>query len=230
MEIAMFDWIRSRIDAHHVNREREREAERLILDKRTKSRLASHRRKQLGALKTLEQARAATAGTFVVGDLETTGLTGEDEILEIAALRANGAGTILREMSVLIRVRNGVPSSITQLTGITQRMVDAHGVSLPRALCQFIDFAAAHPVFFFNAGFDKRFIRASCARLAIPYEPEVLCALKVARARWPSLPSHTLEILARHTGAPRPTHRGSADVRATLHILREALREELNPA
>jgi DNA polymerase-3 subunit epsilon len=43
--------------------------------------------------------------------------------------------------------------------------------------------------------------------------------LSLARVAWPALGSYKLGVLAEHVGAPAPTHRGLADVRATLAVL-----------
>lgn len=40
----------------------------------------------------------------------------------------------------------------------------------------------------------------------------------LARQAWPELPSHKLNVLARHLGASEPTHRALADVRTTVAV------------
>ena len=72
--------------------------------------------------------RAALDGTYVVADLETTGLNHRSsQILEMAALEVEPSGSVTRQFSELIRIDTPVPHSITQLTGITQADVDVKG-------------------------------------------------------------------------------------------------------
>ena len=199
--------------------ERRREARVRCERKRSQSRASARRARERRQVATLSQAWAATAGTFIVADLETTGLSAQDEILEFAAVRVSGDGTVLAEFSTLVRIRQSVPALITELTGITQADVRRLGVPLPQALAAFLEFVGAHPVFFHNASFDHRFIQDAVRRHEQSFENRVLCTLKVARALWPELKSHKLAILARHVGVQAPTHRGLDDVKVTLAVL-----------
>jgi DNA polymerase III subunit epsilon len=171
--------------------------------------------------RTLAQAFAATRGSFfVVADLETTGLspTGS-EILEIAGLKVDTHGIPFGEFSTLIRVRGGVPYRVTELTGITAAEAHHRGRPIEAVLPEFLDFIGSAPLFFHNASFDSRFLSHAAARLSLPFMNSIHCTLKVARAAWPQLPSHKLLNLARFVGTEAPTHRGMADVRATLAVL-----------
>ena len=186
--------------------------------RRTSSPAASRARARR-TLQTLQEARAAMAGTFVIADLETTGLSSRDEILELAAIRANAAGRVLGEFSTLVQIRGGLSRQVTELTGITRSMALRRGVPIGQALPTYLLFCGNDPIFFHNAGFDRRFIVQAASWLRLPFENQVLCTLKVARAAWPQLPSHTLKVLAAHVGAPAPTHRGLDDVNASLAVL-----------
>lgn len=65
-----------------------------------------------------------TATTYVVVDVETTGLDAQnDSIIEVAAITLRG-NDILDEFSSLVNPHRSIPAFITQLTGITQVMVD----------------------------------------------------------------------------------------------------------
>ena len=62
-------------------------------------------------------------GTFVVVDVETTGLSpAEDRITEIAMMKVKN-GILLDEFSTLINPLVSIPASITNLTGIDNLMV-----------------------------------------------------------------------------------------------------------
>lgn len=167
----------------------------------------------------LASALQALRGPFIVADLETTGLsTATCEILEFAAVRVETCGTLAREYTQVVRTMAPVPPFITRLTGITQAEVDRHGVPVGQAFSSFLEFVEDLPVFFHNASFDRRFLGAAADRLGLPFANATHCTLALARHAWPELPSHKLEILARHVGASNPTHRALADVRTTVAV------------
>ncbi|MFY0479956.1 3'-5' exonuclease [Achromobacter marplatensis] len=167
----------------------------------------------------LDSALQALRGPFIVADLETTGLsTSTCEILEFAAVRVEASGALAREYTQVVRTRSPVPSFITRLTGITQAEVDRHGVPVVQAFSSFLEFVEDLPVFFHNASFDRRFLGAAADLTGLPFANATHCTLALARRAWPELPSHKLEILARHVGASDPTHRALADVRTTVAV------------
>ncbi len=168
----------------------------------------------------LESFWAATQQTFVVADLETTGLNaGTDEILEFAALIVAPTGVVVAEFSTLVRATKPVAPFITKLTGISQSDLDREGRPLSEAIEKFLGFIGAHPVFFHNAPFDAGFIKQACSQTKKKFSNPIHDTLPMARAAWPSLGSYKLSVLAEHVGAPAPTHRGLADVKATLAVL-----------
>ena len=170
-------------------------------------------------------ALQALDGAFAVADLETTGLsTASCEILEFAAVQVAPDGTIAREFSQVVRTRATVPPFITRLTGITQAEVDGRGIPVAEAYAAFLAFVADAPVFFHNASFDRRFLQAAAAHTGLPFGNPTHCTLQLARQAWPELPSHKLQILARHVGAADPTHRALADVRSTVAVALAARR------
>ena len=69
------------------------------------------------------QASAGEDGSFVIIDLETTGLRPlQDRILEFGAVRVRG-GEITDTFTRLVRQADGVPAAITALTGIDEENV-----------------------------------------------------------------------------------------------------------
>ncbi|MBW2675364.1 MAG: 3'-5' exonuclease [Deltaproteobacteria bacterium] len=168
----------------------------------------------------LDTAWAATHQQFIVADLETTGLSVEtDEVLEFAAVQVTPDGSIVGEFSTLVRVSRGVPDEITQLTGITQDAIDHEGRPLADAMKAFAVFVGAHPVFFHNAPFDKRFIMKAASQAKVKFVNQIYDTLPLARQAWPSLGTYKLTTLAQHIGAPVPKHRALADAKATVAVL-----------
>lgn len=167
----------------------------------------------------LSAALDALRGPFVVADLETTGLsTASCEILEFAAVRVEPGDAARQEYAQVVRTRATVPPFITRLTGITQAEVDRQGVPVAQAFAAFLDFVEDLPVFFHNASFDRRFLGAAALETGLPFANATHCTLALARRAWPELPSHKLDVLARHVGASEPTHRALADVRTTVAV------------
>ncbi|MCP5265723.1 MAG: 3'-5' exonuclease [Burkholderiaceae bacterium] len=163
---------------------------------------------------------AASRGPFIVADLETTGLNSNvDSILEIGALRVAPDGTVEGEFSVLVGGGSTITPKITDLTGITQKMIDRDGRPLVEAIRSFLQFVGDRPAFFHNAPFDQRFIRRACDEVGEAFENRVFDTLELGRFTWPDLQNHRLESLARHVGAPPPSHRAISDARATLGVL-----------
>ena len=167
--------------------------------------------------------RAALEGSYVVADLETTGLNHRsNQILEMAALEVAPSGSVTRQFSELIRIDTPVPHSITQLTGITQADVDVKGRPLHDVLQEFLEFIGSRPVFFHNAAFDEAFIKTAVKRERMEFTNTVYDTLSIAEYAWPSLSSYSLANLARRFNASAPSHRALSDAKITLSVLLSA--------
>ena len=159
---------------------------------------------------------------IVMLDFETTGLSpeGGDRITEVAALRIAGGQVVERYVS-LVNCGVRVPSFITQLTGITQAMVDGAppASEVVPALLDFIgaDVLAAH-----NASFDEKFLKAEGALLgAACRHGGLVCSLKLSRRVFPGLPSYRLGELSRALGIAfrSRAHRAEADAEVAAQLL-----------
>lgn len=159
--------------------------------------------------------------TFVVFDLETTGLKADThEIIEVGAIRFKKGQTTHDTFQSLVTPNKKVPAKITELTGITQAMVDAEGEPLAKVLNDFAEFAGDLRLVTFNAAFDMAFLQAGAARAARPaFKNPVSCALKMARRAWPQRTSYRLDDLAASAGiAQGQAHRAMEDARRALII------------
>lgn len=172
------------------------------------------------AASALEAAWAATAEPFIVADLETTGLSAEnDELLEFAAVAVDAVGLVTSEFAMLVRVTRPVPPAITKITGITQADVDRQARPLDEAMRAFLAFVGSRPVFFHNAPFDSGFLKMASAQTGLTFANAVHDTLPLARGAWPSAGVYKLAALAERVGAPAPTHRALADAKAALAVL-----------
>jgi DNA polymerase III subunit epsilon len=161
------------------------------------------------------------ATTFVVLDLETTGLRPEqDRITEIGAVKVRG-GEVLGELRTFVHPGRPIPPAITAVTGITDAMVrDAPRIAavLP-TLEGFLGDAVlvAH-----NARFDVAFLRTAFADHGHPrFEPIVVDTAQLARRLVrDEVRNCRLATLAQHFRSPiRPDHRALTDARATVDVL-----------
>lgn len=159
---------------------------------------------------------------IVMLDFETTGLSPDagDRITEVAALRIADGRVVERYVS-LVNCGVRVPSFITQLTGITQAMVDAAppAADVVPALIDFIgaDVLAAH-----NASFDEKFLKAEGALLGHACRHGgLVCSLKLSRRVFPGLPSYKLGELSRGLGIRfnSRAHRAEADAEVAAQLL-----------
>ena len=137
--------------------------------------------------------------TFVVFDLETTGLKAEsNEIIEVAAIRFKKGTDTHDTFQSLVKPKKAVPTRITEITGITQAMVDDEGRPIDEVLEDFRGFIGELRLVTFNSEFDMAFIQAAAARAGKPpFDNPVSCALKMARRAWPQRNSFRLDDLAK---------------------------------
>jgi len=164
---------------------------------------------------------------LVMLDFETTGLSPDmgDRITEVAALRIVGGEVTERYVS-LVNCGVRIPAFITQLTGITQQMVDG-APPARQVVPELIDFIGGDMLSAHNASFDEKFLKAEGARLnRTTGHAGLVCSLKLARRLYPGLMSYKLGQLSRQLGIEfRGTaHRAEADAQVAADVLLHAAR------
>lgn len=159
--------------------------------------------------------------TFVVLDLETTGLSADrDRITEVGAVRARG-GEVLAELRTFVHPGLPIPAAVTAITGITDADV-AEAPPVDVVLPTVLDFLGDAVLVAHNARFDLSFLRAAAVRLGLPpIRPRVIdTAVLARRLIRDEVRDVRLGTLARHLRVPdAPDHRALNDARATLHVL-----------
>jgi DNA polymerase-3 subunit epsilon len=165
------------------------------------------------------------ATTFVVFDLETTGVSDEDTITEFGAVKVRG-GEVLGEFATLVDPGRGIPPEVVTLTGITDAMVYT-APRLDTVLPAFLEFVRGAVLVAHNSGFDTNFVRKACERHGYRWpKPAVVCTVKLARRvlTREEAPSCRLSALARLFGASTiPNHRALSDARATVDVFHSLL-------
>jgi DNA polymerase III epsilon subunit family exonuclease len=161
------------------------------------------------------------SATYVVVDLETTGLSpGSSSICEIGAVRVRGL-ELEERFETLVNPRRPLPAAIAALTGIDPS--DLHGAPpVELAVRRFLEFAGDAVLVAHNARFDIGFLdreveRLTGRRIAAPVVDTVWLARRVLAGRVGRV---GLSSLAHFFGtSTRPCHRALADAEATAEIL-----------
>ena len=161
------------------------------------------------------------AATFVVVDLETTGLApGRAAICEIGAVRIRGLAPAAR-FQTLVDPRGPLPPSIAALTGIADDELRV-APSAEAAVRRFLAFAGDGVLVAHNARFDLGFLDREVERLTgLRLAGPVLDTVRLARALVGSRVSRaSLAALAHFFGSSvEPCHRALPDAAATAEVL-----------
>ncbi len=168
--------------------------------------------KSLPKIKNLEE------GSFVVFDIETTGLLKyRDKITEIGAVRVEN-GEITETYNQLINPERLLPEKIIEITGITDAML-ADKPIIDEVLPGFLEFCGDSLLVGQNTDFDVGFIRHNAKKLGLKFDPIYLDTLPMARALFDDMGKFSLDKIARKLDIPDFTHhRASDDARATAQI------------
>jgi DNA polymerase-3 subunit epsilon len=169
----------------------------------------------------------------VVFDTETTGITfGKDRIIELGAVSLE-RGCESGCMDLLVRLPEGetLPPFITDLTGITDRQLEAEGVDqreAAEAFCRLLEGARKPLLVAYNAQFDLNFLfwfLRPYGLVDVLRAPRFLDALTVYRDRrdYPHKLCNAIEAYGL-TDAVN-SHRAVDDARATVRLL-EAMAAE----
>ena len=155
---------------------------------------------------------------YVVFDIETTGLSPtKDMITEIGAIKIEN-GVIIDEYNQLINPERPIPEKITEITGITDNMVQDKP-TIKEVLPDFIMFIEDSVLVAHNASFDTGFLREQFSRNGKTLDNPILDTLGLTRTLFPSLKSHKLNIIAKHLNVSLVNHhRAVDDAKATAEI------------
>nr|WP_269213820.1 3'-5' exonuclease [Schaalia sp. lx-260] len=166
---------------------------------------------------------------WLIVDVETTGLTHEDALTEIAALRVSH-GHITGTFHTLINPQQAIPEVVTRITGIHEAMVaDAPPVKI--AIRDFIQWLTQQgttnhpdPVFVaHNVPFDLGFIQRAAQKYEMTWpELRTIDTLELSRALLPKprVAHHRLGTVASYLRIGEGQHhRALQDAHMTWHVL-----------
>ena len=156
---------------------------------------------------------------FVVFDIETTGLSREeDRITEIGAIKIENR-KIVERFSTFVNPEIEISNEITKLTGITNDMVK-NAPTISEVLPKFIEFFSDSVLVAHNASFDVGFIRYNIDYLKMPsLDNTVLDTLELSKTLLPDLKKYKLNIVAEEMNVSLDGHhRALNDAQATADI------------
>ncbi len=165
--------------------------------------------------------------TFVVFDLETTGLSHErDTIIEIAATKYTISGET-DSFETFVNPERPIPAKITEITSITDEMV-ADAPTLKEIMPKFLDFLDGSILVAHNAKFDVGMVHAKMDELGYDYvDYPVIDTLNALRAlHFNELKKFNLKEFAKYYKVKQEHHhRAIDDTRVTAECFILMLQE-----
>ncbi len=154
--------------------------------------------------------------TYVVIDIETTGLSRHyHKITEIAAVRVD-KGKVKAKFQTLVNPGTHIPSFITRLTGIDDKLV-RNAPPIHKVMPDFLNFLKDKVFVAHNASFDYGFLNHNAKK---EIENPRLCTRKLANRLVPDLYSKRLGVLCEYFKIQNmQSHRAMGDALATVELL-----------
>lgn len=161
-------------------------------------------------------------GTYVVLDVETTGLSmRHDHVIEIGAVKVKN-GEIIDRFQCFVKSPKKISETITNLTRITQEMVDEHGISLEEAIKKFENFIGDSILVAQNAEFDLGMLIAAFAKVGKKLQNgayTMIDTLGVSRLVNKDFLTHGLKVLSKKYDVELDGHhRADIDAEATAKV------------
>jgi len=169
----------------------------------------------------------AFPSSYVVVDLETTGLDScFCDIIEIGAVRYVD-GEKVGEFSTLVKPFDTIDEYITELTGITDEMLE-NAPAAPDALRDFLSFAGADLLVGYNVNFDINFLYDKIDEmLSLTFSNDFIDVMRIARRVLSGTKNHKLLTVAKHLKISNTVaHRALADCETCAAVF-EALKKEI---
>ncbi len=157
-------------------------------------------------------------GTFIIFDVETTGLrTGYDRLTEIGAVKYKDGGEVAR-FQTFVNPERPIPQKIIELTGIDNSMV-ARAPKEAEAVRKFFEFCGDGVLVAHNASFDTDVLKATCERNSIEYNFTHIDTLILAQSLVEGAKNYKLDSLTSYFKLPKfDHHRADEDAGALAGI------------
>lgn len=152
---------------------------------------------------------------YTILDIETTGLDFEYcEIIEVGALKVRG-GKVVDRFSSLVRPQNQIDDFITDLTGITNEMLES-APTFSEISKDFYNFVSNDVLVGYNINFDVNFLYDAFQENSLVFSNDFIDAMRIARKTLPSLEHHRLSDISAYFQIANPEeHRALSDCTTT---------------
>lgn len=156
---------------------------------------------------------------YAVVDIETTGGSPKtSKITEIAIYKHDGE-QIIDEMVTLVNPEMKIPPFITNLTGISDKMVE-HAPRFHEIARRIVEFTEGCVFVAHNVGFDYGITRQEFSSLGYDFRRPHLCTVRASRYLLPGMDSYSLGKLSKSLGIQLVgRHRAGGDAHATALLL-----------
>lgn len=157
--------------------------------------------------------------TFVVFDLETTGLSSKnDKIIEIGAVKIK-EGKVIDSFSTFVNPGIRIPDKIVELTSINNETV-IEAPSIEKVLPEFMKFIGDNILVAHNANFDVSFIKKNCRDMNLQCENSVMDTVLLSKFLIPELKRYKLNTICKHLDISLENHhRAVDDAKAASEIM-----------
>ncbi|WP_407936278.1 PolC-type DNA polymerase III [Litchfieldia alkalitelluris] len=175
-----------------------------------------------------EQKRLLAEDTYIVFDVETTGLSAVyDTIIELAAVKMKN-GEIIDRFEAFANPHHPLSATTIELTGITDDMV-RNAPEIGEVLKNFYDWAKDDILVAHNASFDMGFLNVGYKKIGLDKAKNpVIDTLELARFLYPELKNHRLNTLCKRFDILLTQHhRAIYDAEATGYLLAKLLKDAL---
>lgn len=161
--------------------------------------------------------------TFVVFDLETTGVDPDDKITEIGAVKMVD-GVAVEYFSTLVNPERPIPAEVVGITGIDDEMVKDAPVF--EDVCgDFYKFCYGATLVAHNIDFDSRFIKKQGQAIDYYFDNPLMDTLALARETLHGMKNYKLNTLCDKFGIKFRHHRAYSDALATSELFVEIIRQ-----
>jgi len=163
---------------------------------------------------------------YAIVDIETTGgRANQSRITEIAIILFDGEKVIDRFES-LINPEVTIPYNITQITGITDEMVE-DAPKFFEVAKRIVEITKGAIFVAHNVSFDYNFVKKEFARLGYKFMRKQLCTVRLSRQTFPGQRSYNLDAMARYLNVENVArHRAMGDTEVCFTILKTILAQQ----
>ncbi len=167
-------------------------------------------------------------GTYVVFDLETTGLeANKEEIIEIGACKIVD-GRIDEVFSTFVKPTKRIPKEITELTGIDDEMVK-DSPTINYVLPDFFKFCHGSSLVAHNIAFDISFVHAIAKKLSYNFNHKNIDTIEMAKKLLPGLKNYKLGTVVEKLGVSlENAHRAVHDATATAKVFIKLMQKSID--